>query len=453
MSKQSGVVSESGAIIKDQVPPREDQSVSSSEESDGGVYLDSPKKRKREPNEENIEIDLSLPEPPNKKALRKAKKSKKVPPVETSRRDSVNDDGPLIDDNDAAAHNAPAPKTDAAGTKSSKQKRACSIWIGNLPFSATKTMITDFLTNHIQPQIDPSSITRVHVPAPANAKATKTTIKPLNKGFAYVDFADEQSFAAALALSEQPLAGRNLLIKDAKSFEGRPKEHQEKQDSGTNKIVSRRVFVGNLSFDATVEDLEKLFEKCGTIEHVHMATFEDSGKCKGFAWVTFAADEAAKSAVKGVVIEEVPDEQPQEKEDAEEDGTRAKRKPKKRQWWCNRLQGREVRREFAEDSSIRYQKRFGKKKEGAREHTEAAENNARHNQKAATKRTPQVQTEEVAQADGPGALTDQSKRRGRNRVPQGRDKNQKETFDETSARTRYRSGQVAESQGSKITFD
>lgn len=44
-----------------------------------------------------------------------------------------------------------------------------------------------------------------------------------NKGFAYVDFEDPVGVIAAVGLSEQNLDGRRLLIKDAKSYEGRPK--------------------------------------------------------------------------------------------------------------------------------------------------------------------------------------------------------------------------------------
>ena len=436
----------------------EEQGSEPSDQSDGGVTL-SPGKRKRSVNEEDLEIDLALPEPPNKKALRKAKKLKKHGKSEDDQ------SKPAADEAQAAASAQTSNPSEATGehtreSKPVKPKSAYSIWIGNLPFSATKAMLTDFFTSNSQPPISKDSITRIHIPAPANAKATRTSIKPLCKGFAYVDFADFPSFTAALALSETPMAGRNTLIKDAKSFEGRPAEHVAKQESGTNKIVSRRVFVGNLGFDVTVADLEGLFAKCGTIEHVHMATFEDSGKCKGFAWITFTDEYAAQAAVKGVVIEEVKNDRggADEKENGEEvtdvEQKKSKRKPKKRQWWCNRLNGREVRREFAEDSSVRYNKRFGK---GSQRNTRQA-----GSLEEAQEPPPIVEEEQTATDNAehrssngiqPGAPTDQSKRRGRSDfTPQQKaayDKRQKETAE----RTRYRSGQVAESEGTKVTFD
>ncbi len=44
----------------------------------------------------------------------------------------------------------------------------------------------------------------------------------MNKGFCYVDLPSKDMLTAALNLSEQPLDGRKLLIKDGKDFGGRP---------------------------------------------------------------------------------------------------------------------------------------------------------------------------------------------------------------------------------------
>lgn len=426
-----------------------------SDQSDGGIVIEKPKKRKREEKDDDLEIDLSRPEPPNKRLLRKAKKLEKAGKHEEAKA--------LLDQGNPArdAENDPVAETefDLPGenpsevtkeVKPAKPKVTHSIWIGNLPFAATKVMLTDFLVNNSQPPISKESVVRVNVPAPANAKATKTTIKPMNKGFAYVDFSDEQSFMAALALSESQLGGRNLLIKNAKSFEGRPAEHQTKQKSGTNKAVSRRVFVGNLGFDVTVADLERLFEKCGPMEHVHMATFEDTGKCKGFAWITFTTEDAATSAVKGVTIEEVPAGEEDDEADEVPDGEQKakKRKPKKRQWWCNRLNGREVRREYAEDPSVRYNKRFGKgKREPAAEQAAIAE--VSNEEVAAEQPVPAKQDKKHPYGLNPGAPTDPQKRRGRSEVPIGKSK----MAQEIAEKTRYRSGQIADSEGTKVTFD
>ena len=94
-----------------------------------------------------------------------------------------------------------------------------------------------------------------------------------------------------------------------------------------------------------------------------MATFEDSGKCKGYAWVEFESVEAATAAVKGSVLAD--EDEGTEKEDDSDLETpptekKKKKKQKKKKVWVNRLFGRQLRMEFAEDSASRYKKRFGK---------------------------------------------------------------------------------------------
>jgi RNA recognition motif-containing protein len=203
-----------------------------------------------------------------------------------------------------------------------------------------------------------------------------------NKGFAYVDFNDVGPKVAAIALSETELGFRKLLIKDATSFEGRPKKENadataKKQDGKSEQPASRKIFVGNLGFKTTEDDLRSHFEKCGEIDWVKIATFEDTGKCKGFGWIKFREPEAAAQAVKGFVKvkEQVeteadfvnPSKNEGEEEEKEEEGSDQDsdaEKPTKRfrtrKWWLNRLMGRPLKLELAEDDQVRYKKRFGK---------------------------------------------------------------------------------------------
>ena len=58
-----------------------------------------------------------------------------------------------------------------------------------------------------------------------------------------------------------------------------------------------KVFVGNLSFDTTREELESLFAQAGEIAEVFVPTDRDSGRPRGFAFVTFASAESATKAI------------------------------------------------------------------------------------------------------------------------------------------------------------
>jgi RNA recognition motif-containing protein len=123
-----------------------------------------------------------------------------------------------------------------------------------------------------------AEITRVNMPTGSGYN------KKGNKGFAYVDFSSAEGQEAAIKLSESELDGRKVLIKSSKSFEGRPavsKAAAQEKSLKQKHAVSPTLFVGNLSFQSTREGLQKLFEDCGEIRKVRLATFEDSGKCKG----------------------------------------------------------------------------------------------------------------------------------------------------------------------------
>ncbi|KAI4158377.1 MAG: hypothetical protein LQ342_007507 [Letrouitia transgressa] len=295
-----------------------------------------------------IEVDINAPEPPSKKAARKAKKEKPAThAVESLTIEAV--------------------KTASGVTRLSEPTSAPSkrsdhgIWIGNLPWTATKSDLRDFITKNAD--IKDTLIMRVHLPT--STDPAKQRKKPQNKGFAYVDLASKEALGQALALNETLFAGRRVLIKDAKSFEGRPEKKDEDNEAlGTTpgKPPSKRIFVGNLTFDTTLEDLRDHFAQCGPIADVHVATFEDSGKCKGYAWVVFEDLSAAGSAVRGWIEyqgnEEGDLDTAGQDEEAKPDKNGTKKPAGKRKWWVNKFKGRQLRMEFAEDKTVRYRKRF-----------------------------------------------------------------------------------------------
>jgi RNA recognition motif-containing protein len=64
-----------------------------------------------------------------------------------------------------------------------------------------------------------------------------------------------------------------------------------------NKSKNKDIFVGEISFEAEEEDLEKLFSVCGTVRSVRMLTDANSGQFTGRAFVRMATDAEAKEAV------------------------------------------------------------------------------------------------------------------------------------------------------------
>ncbi len=57
------------------------------------------------------------------------------------------------------------------------------------------------------------------------------------------------------------------------------------------------IFVGNLPFSATEDELQKLFEPYGTIDRVAIITDRETGRSRGFGFVEMAADARAQDAI------------------------------------------------------------------------------------------------------------------------------------------------------------
>ncbi|KAI0650290.1 hypothetical protein C8Q79DRAFT_1006574 [Trametes meyenii] len=204
-------------------------------------------------------------------------------------------------------------------------KRQNSVWVGNLSFKTTPDSLRNFFHGV-------GEITRIHMPMKmATGGPDDKRPRQQNRGlvaddllscpfvtfqyifvcasFAYVDFSAPDAKTIAITLSENPLDGRRLLIKDGDDFNGRPAPSTAANADGTESATPKNagltktaqkilriqkqppgptLFFGNLGFETTEKSLKDLLDshkpKDGDakwIRKVRMGTFEDSGKCKG----------------------------------------------------------------------------------------------------------------------------------------------------------------------------
>ena len=61
-----------------------------------------------------------------------------------------------------------------------------------------------------------------------------------------------------------------------------------------------KLYVGNLAFETTENDLQDLFEPHGTVNEVHLMMDRVSGKSRGFAFVTMNDDTQANAAMSAI---------------------------------------------------------------------------------------------------------------------------------------------------------
>src|SRR5437773_10665894 len=68
-------------------------------------------------------------------------------------------------------------------------------------------------------------------------------------------------------------------------------------DRGRRIAMPAKLFVGNLSFQATEEDLRELFQQSGTVESVRIVTDQFTGRPRGFGFVEMSTKEEATKAI------------------------------------------------------------------------------------------------------------------------------------------------------------
>lgn len=78
-----------------------------------------------------------------------------------------------------------------------------------------------------------------------------------------------------------------------------PRDQQPRQQRKPEQIevTSARLYVGNLSFDATESDLFELFNGVGHVQNAEVVTYKHNQRSKGFAFVQMQSIDEAKRAV------------------------------------------------------------------------------------------------------------------------------------------------------------
>lgn len=61
--------------------------------------------------------------------------------------------------------------------------------------------------------------------------------------------------------------------------------------------MSMKLYVGNLSFQTSNEDLEDLFAQAGTVESASIVTDRDTGRSRGFGFVEMSTKEEGETAI------------------------------------------------------------------------------------------------------------------------------------------------------------
>ena len=92
-----------------------------------------------------------------------------------------------------------------------------------------------------------------------------------------------------------------VLPAESKKFSGDLKPDPREQFGATAYSANRRaimkMYVGNLSFKSTKQDITELFSEHGEVTDVHLPVDRDSGQPRGFAFVTMSSASEMTNAI------------------------------------------------------------------------------------------------------------------------------------------------------------
>jgi RNA recognition motif-containing protein len=61
--------------------------------------------------------------------------------------------------------------------------------------------------------------------------------------------------------------------------------------------MSTKLYVGNLSFNTTTQDLENMFGEFGTVQSANLIEDRETGRSRGFGFVEMSSKEEASAAI------------------------------------------------------------------------------------------------------------------------------------------------------------
>lgn len=64
--------------------------------------------------------------------------------------------------------------------------------------------------------------------------------------------------------------------------------------------MSKKLYVGNLSYDTSDSALQQMFEAFGTVDSAQVIMDRDSGRSKGFGFVEMSSNQEADAAIQGL---------------------------------------------------------------------------------------------------------------------------------------------------------
>jgi len=117
------------------------------------------------------------------------------------------------------------------------------------------------------------------------------------KGIAYVEFKEIESVALALGLNGQKLCGVPVIVQPSQAEKNRVGNYYMERNPAKQEKGPMRLYVGSLHFNINEEMLRGIFEPFGSIQSITLMMDYETGRSKGYGFVTYEKSEDAKKAM------------------------------------------------------------------------------------------------------------------------------------------------------------
>uniref|UniRef100_A0A5F9C5G2 RNA binding motif protein 23 n=1 Tax=Oryctolagus cuniculus TaxID=9986 RepID=A0A5F9C5G2_RABIT len=116
-----------------------------------------------------------------------------------------------------------------------------------------------------------------------------------SKGIAYVEFCDIQAVPLAIGLTGQRLLGVPIMVQASQAEKNRLAAMANNLQKGSGGPL--RLYVGSLHFNITEDMLRGIFEPFGKIDNIVLMKDSDTGRSKGYGFITFSDSECGRRAL------------------------------------------------------------------------------------------------------------------------------------------------------------
>lgn len=132
-----------------------------------------------------------------------------------------------------------------------------------------------------------------------DAQVVKDRVSGRSKGVGYVEFRDEESVHKAINMTGQRLLGIPIIVQLTEAEKNRQAKAEAMLSSGGRQSDApfHRLYVGNIHFNLTEDDLRQIFEPFGELEFVQLQKEPDTGRSRGYGFVQYRDPAQARDAL------------------------------------------------------------------------------------------------------------------------------------------------------------